>query len=171
MPKQWFVADTVRNRQDEAALSVVALDLEAYIPAIERHRRIGHRTMPVDTPRFGTYIFVLFDRDADPWPDLLHQRPFRQYFRRILSTVDGIPVPVPDRAMEAIRAYSPPAVASLEPVIYQPGQRVTCMVGGLRKEAVFVEYCGNRPMVRTWIFGAERVTEVCTAELEPLELV
>jgi len=171
MTKNWFVAQAVRNREIAASMSVVQHGFEAYVPIIQRWKRIGRVPVEVSVPRFGTYIFVRFDREHDEWPVLLRERTQKQYFTRVLCNSDGRPAPVPDQAMQAIRDYVPePIPQTTTPIIYKPGQRVTCTISGIRREAVFVEYCGKRPFIRTWIFGAERVTEVSSAELEPLDL-
>lgn len=171
MGKQWFVAQAVRNREKIAALSVIQHGFEGYMPEIQRLRRVGRYQVETWEPRFGVYVFARFDREEDDWPKLLHERTQRRYFTRILLNADRKPSPVPDGVMEAIRAYKPPIARPLtEPVIYQPGERVTCIIAGVRREAVFVAYQGKRPFIRTWIFGAERVTEVSSAEIEPLDL-
>lgn len=169
--KRWFVAQAVRNREIAASLSVVQYGFEAYLPVIQRQRKVGHQIVDVSAPRFGTYIFVRFDSWEDPWPRLVNEHfKQRKYFERVLCNVDGVPSPVPDRAMDAIRAYQPPMQETHMPHVYKPGERVTCFIAGVRREAVFVEYCGQRPFIRTWIFGADRVTEVSSAEMEPLDL-
>lgn len=171
MGKQWFVCQAVHNREKVAALSVIQHGFEGYMPEIQRLRRVGRYQVETWEPRFGTYIFIRFDRDEDEWPKLLRQRGCKKYFTRILVNAEGRPSPVPDAAIDAIRAYQPPIARPLtEPVVYRPGERVTCIIAGVRREAVFVEYCGKRPFIRTWIFGAERVTEVSSAEIEPLDL-
>jgi hypothetical protein len=73
--------------------------------------------------------------------------------------------------MDAIRAYQPEPIAKHdEKIVFRPGQRVCWIKAGVRREAVFVEYLGSRQFVQTWILGAERLTEVTEAELEPLDL-
>lgn len=173
MARQWFVAQSVRNREIAAAVSAVAHGFEAYLPIIQRYRRIGRQLVEMSVPRFGTYLFVRFDRVDDPWPNLCREHgPNRAYFTNVLCNIDGLPSPVPDKAMEAIRAYQPAIIAKPnEPIVYREGQRVTWLKAGVRREAVFVEYFGgNRQKVRTWIFGSERIVEVTEAELEPLDL-
>lgn len=168
---QWFVAQAVRNREIAASLSVVRHGFEAYVPIIHKQRKIGRVLVDVDAPRFGTYIFVRFDRFQDPWPNLCREPPhWRRYFDRVLCDLNGLPSPVPDIVMEAIRAYEPPRQEAKMPHVYTPGERVTCWIAGVRKEAVFVGYQGHRKFVRTWIFGSEHTAEVKEAELEPLDL-
>lgn len=169
--KRWHVAQAVRNREIAASLSVVAYGLEAYVPVIQRQRKIGRKLLEVSAPRFGTYIFVRFDAWEDPWPRLVSEHiDRRKYFERVLCSAGGMPLPVPDEAMEAIRNYQPPKQEEAEPYVYTPGERVTCYIAGVRKEAVFLKYQGNRRFVRTWLFGTEHVAEVREAELEPLDL-
>ncbi len=168
----WHVAQTVRNREIPASLSVIRLGFEAYVPILHKRRKVGRKFAIVPSPRFGTYIFVRFDRDNSIWGDLCREDAgHRKYFERILCDCTGRPALVPDIAMQAIRAYQPPIPQEIQmPHNYRPGERVICSIAGMRREAVFVEYCGTRPFIKTWIFGAERTTEVSTAELEPLEL-
>lgn len=170
---QWFVAQAVRNREIAAALSVVRLGFEAHVPIIRKQRKIGRILAEVDMPRFGTYIFVRFDAFLDDWGALWRKQrriPERRYFERVLCNAAGDPSPVPDAAMEAIRAYSPPKEETTMPHVYSPGERCSVYIAGQRMEAAFVKYQGNRQFVRTWILGAEHVTEVRAAELEPLDL-
>lgn len=168
--KLWYVAETVRNRQDEAALSVAPLGMEAYVPAIVRVRKRGHHMVEEEEPRFGTYIFLRFDRMADPWPELIHGVSRKKYFQRILSNSDGVPIPVPNRAMEAIMAWKPPRIGDPIPITYQPGQLIRWTVAGKSQEGVFVGYKGKRQYIRTWIMGAEHICEVRTSDLEPVEV-
>ncbi len=181
--KNWFVCEATRKgltvpeggedteRQIIASVAAVAMGFEVHVPLMQRYRR-GRDGKPVEitVPRFGAYLFVKFDRDVAGWQDLMTERTHFQYFRRVLSNAEGRPVPVPDRAMDAIRAYRPPSLTAPETARYEPGQRVSCIMAGRRMDAVFVEYCGgNRPMIRTWIFGTERMLEVSSAQLEPAE--
>lgn len=168
----WFVAQAVSNRDIvPASLSVLRYGFEAYVPVIQRQKRIAGRIVDCAAPRFGTYIFVKFDRDLDPWPELCRGSDVRRaYFETVLCNGQGRPSPVPDAAMEAIRAYRPPSEEAEMPHVYQPGEEVICFVAGLRMQAVFVGYQGNRQFVKTWIFGRESTVEVKAAELEPLNL-
>ncbi len=174
MSLRWHVAQAVRNREIAASLSVAGFKFEAYVPMINKRRKVGHMVVVVPTPRFGTYIFLRFDRELDNWGALCrkeHRIARERYFERVLCDADGRPASVPDLVMDAIRAYQPPTPQEpAMPHVYRTGERVSCIIAGVRREAVFVEYCGTRPFIRTWIFGADRVTEVSSAELEPLDL-
>ncbi len=169
---RWHVAQAVRNREVAAALSVTEFGMKAYVPSTKRRCKRGFQIVEEAVPRFGTYVFLQFDREKDQWGKLVGDHATRRrYFERILCGSDGLPSVVPNQAIEAIRAYvPPPSREPLMPYVYSPGERITCFIAGVRREAVFVEYCGSRPFIRTWIFGAERVTEVSTSELEPLDL-
>lgn len=176
--RQWFVAETVRGRQDEAALSVAPLGMEAYVPGIVRFRKRGHVIVEEEQPRFGNYIFVRFDRALDPWGDLLRGRgPVNSYFKRFLSdpNPDGfpIPVPVPERAIQAIMAYQPPKIGQIIVPVYVEGQQVMRDLGnGTKVECVFLEYVGKgRSRVKTWMFGKENTVTVSASDLEPVEAV
>lgn len=168
--KQWFVGETVRNREDEAALSVARYGLEAYVPFDRKYKRCGRRIMETQAPRFGVYIFLLFDRRTDPWPELIHGRSHKEYFKRILSDADRNPIPVPTRAIDVIRAYSPPPMEAPQPIVFKPGQPVLCTISpGVTVQAVFVAYRGETPMVEVWIFGRKSTVPVSHAQLETLD--
>lgn len=167
---RWHVAEAVPNHMDEAVKAAQSIVREAYCPMMPITRKMGRRLQDMDVPRFAPYFFVRFGR-FDDWPALRHHRNF---ISRILCTnhVDAngftwsSPTPVPDEAIEAIRSYTfDPPKADL-PIVYQPGQKVTWTMSGTSRDAVFVGYVGNRTMVRTWIFGAERICEVRVSDLE-----
>lgn len=169
--KRWFVGETIRDRQDEAALSVTPLGMEAYVPAIIRVRRRGHQIVQEEVPRFGCYIFVRFDRGSDPWPELLRGHgPVNSHFRRFLCNSENTPAPVPDRAMEAIMSWVPPSMDEVKKRIeFKAGDEVVWTEAGVRRSGYFVEYRGKRQFIRAWIFGSERILEVSSAQLEPAE--
>ncbi len=170
MTLRWHVAQSERNYEVAAAVAAIGHGFESYLPVLPTMRKIGRKMLPFSAPRFGVYFFIKFDRDQSGWESMLHERGTVCRIKRILCDPGGRPSPVPELAIMAIRDYQPPKVVSPEQRRYIPGEPVICIIAGTRKEAVFVEYCGgNRPMVRTWIFGAERVTEVTSAEIEPVE--
>ena len=173
MARAWYVAQAVGGREVAASVAATALGFPSFLPLLPVYRRIGHRLVETSVPRFGVYLFLNFDREMDPWADLMRDNsthhPHPKYFRRILCDADGIPVPVPEDAMDAVKAFKPPVQEIVARRRYQPGEKVICTIAGVRREAVFVSYCGSRPMVKTWIFGALRTTEVRAAELEPID--
>ena len=165
----WNDADDDTRRQLRAAMFAASYGIEAYIPLQPAVRKIGHKSVEINVPRFGAYVFLRFDRDGDAWSAMLHPNAGGSRFRRLICNSSGRPITVPERVIEAVRAYRPVPVTLPQDRRYQPGERVMLNLKGIRKEAVFVEYCGNRPKVRTWIFGVERIAEVATAEIEPIE--
>jgi hypothetical protein len=168
--KEWFVAQAVRNREIAAAVGVTQFGFEAYVPMMPVKRRRGRKLVEESAPRFGLYIFVRFDPDTDDWGVLTRREGHHTGIARLLKNAGGEPQPVPDAVIDAIRAFTAAdAAPQTGPMTYRPGQRVICTKAGVRMSAVFVGYCGNRQMIRMWLFGAERVSEVTEAELEPAD--
>lgn len=165
---RWHVVQAEHGREIPASLAVAELGFETYVPTLPRTYRLGRRLVESTVARFAPYFFARFAL-ADHWAELCHSRAaHRRYVVGVLRAADGVPIPVPAKAIDAIRAFSPVQPSKPdEPYVYQPGQRVTWTLAGARRDAVFVEYVGARSMVRTWIFGAERVCEVRAGELEP----
>lgn len=154
-----------------AALCAACLGIEVYVPLKPYHRKImGGETIKTVVPRYGQYIFLFFDRDEPNWGELVRDESHLRYFNRILCD-NGIPTPVPERAMNAIRKFRPkPEVEEAAPIVYQPGQTVAWFHEGKMMRGVFVDYVGNRSRIRTWIFGRETLTTISPSALEPLDI-
>lgn len=181
--KQWFVAEASRkglsiplrdrgkiDAQISASLYAASLGFETFVPLRPHFRRIGGHLIETQASRYGAYIFVRFDRDSDPWGELSREPPHRtRYFSHLLCD-NNIPTPVPERAMEAIRAYEPEPIVPALPIVYKTGQPVVVTKAGVRLVGVFVGYQGNRPKVDIWIFGRVTTTDCSNAELEPLDI-
>ncbi len=170
--KSWFVAQAVRRREFDAALSVQQHGFNAYVPGVNRQHRRAGVLVNVEVPRFGCYVFVEFDPEVDHhWPDLCRELPFRRrYFERVLCFASGRPKPVPTEAMDAIRAFQPYVETKVDPYVFKPGEAVLWTMAGVSRQAVFLRYEGNRQFVTTYVFGADRTTEVRNSDLEPMGL-
>lgn len=168
--KNWHVVQTERYCEQDASVAVAAHGFEVYVPMLPVSRTQRGKVVNMSVPRFSTYIFANFDRDQPGWQELRHGAPRRAGVVRILTNGAGIPMIVPAAAIDSVRAYRPrDPIAMKPPYRYRPGEPVIWTIAGTRREGVFVEYCGDRPMVRTWIFGCERIAEVSSAELEPVD--
>lgn len=162
---RWHVAQAVSNHWDDAEKAAKSIVRDVYTPMRPVTRKMGRKFVEMEVPRFEPYFFVRFGR-FDDWPTLRHHRNF---ISRLLCDADGVPIPVPDEVIEAIRSFTFERPKIVEPHVYYPGERVTWTMAGTSRDAVFVGYVGNRTMVRTWIFGAERICEVRVSDLEPGE--
>lgn len=165
----WHLIQAQHHRQERAALAIASLGFQAYVPKLQVRRQVARRVVEVEQPRFGVYIFASFDRDVPGWQELQHAIGKEAGIVRVFCDAAGCPIIVPERAMLAVQAFRPRPIEVKPAHVYQPGEPVLCTIAGVRREAVFVEYCGSRPFVRMWIFGSDRVTEVSNAELEPLD--
>lgn len=149
-------------------MAVTLCGFQTYLPLIDRRRIIAGIRSTITVPRFGIYFFANFDQREPGWEQIVHGDCKRRGVVDVLRNCDK-PSPVPDEAIDAIKSYQPPIPDEIaEPYRYNPGEYCKVMIAGSSKPAVFVGYQGNRMFVRTWIFGAERVSEVTYAELEPL---
>lgn len=169
--QRWYVAQAIRNKELAAAMSVTQHGFSAYVPILQRTRRIGRQITREGVPRFGVYVFVRFHRDLDDWGVLFRGLRERAYFRSVLCDVNNHPIPVPDKAMEAIRAFDPPIIPAAEPHRFQRGEACTITKAGIRRAAVFLRYQGDRQFVETHIFGSSKEVEIVDHTLvEPLDL-
>lgn len=168
MTSRWYVIQIKRAHDRSAAAEVVARGYPTYLAMTTKRRHHNHRIETVLVPRFHPYLFARFDIQRDAWPDLMHDDAGKRAgIVKVLADIDGKPVPVPDRAMEAIWKYIPrPDVARL-PQVYTSGEPVKVYQGGVPIHAVFVGYERGRAMVRLWIFGRETLSVVETGTLEP----
>lgn len=167
---RWHVVQFERGRHVSVATEIALRGFEAYCPMLAKRKITGGNISEVNYPRFGIYMFALFDRAESDWARLLNPKGTRAGIVRLLGNDPMRPIPVPTEAIEAMRAYEPAAVHAPTPYRYQPGEPCHVYISGVRKQAVFVDYKGSRQFVRAWIFGAEHVVEVKSAELEPMDI-
>lgn len=167
---RWHVVQFERGKHKSAENEIVCSGFLAYTPMIVRRRVIHGQVSDLTVPRFGCYLFANFDRDIPGWQLLTSLGSKRAGIVRILGNDPSRPIPVPDEAIDAIRAYEPTPVEEPRPYLYSPGEPCTIHIGGRKQQAVFVSYQGKRQFVRAWIFGAEHVVEAKAADLEPLDI-
>jgi hypothetical protein len=172
MTARWHVVQAKRSCEVKASLVIVRSGFEAFLPVMQKQRRHNNQTETVSVPRFPTYLFARFDSVNDPWGLLTHDDGKRAGVVRVLCDGFGNPRPVPDRAMEAMRAYTElPAEVTAMPHAYREGQSVLVYTAGVAQQAVFLSAGKQRARVKLWILGAQRETEVALSALEPDEIL
>jgi hypothetical protein len=168
--QRWYVLQIERHSAKPVEGFLDALEFPSLFPMLIRRRHIKGRMVEDEIPRFGPYILVRFDAACDPWGHLLHSKGKRVGIIAVLLNGQMQPSPVPDEAVWAIRNYQPEPLMAPSAYRYTAGEPCIVTLAGQRREGIFVGYCGSRPRVRIWIFGAERVAEVAACELEPRKL-
>lgn len=105
----WFAVRTAPRQEMAAAKDLRDLGFRAFVP-VEivkvRKGRGNTRTRPkeIERPFFNSYLFTQCTMDIQSWLKIRNQR----HVCEVLSTnAEGIPTPVPDRAMEHIIAAGP----------------------------------------------------------------
>lgn len=155
----WHVVRTKPQLEVRASLQCGNLGFPVYIPMIERRRYHFQEWKISNGPRFPTYIFAQFDREGPNWPCLFQRPAQRMGVAGILCDTAGRPSTVPDEAIEAMRAFKPPAIDDIkEEYIFAAGENVTINLHGRKVSGVFIAYEKKRARVRTWILGAERIS-------------
>lgn len=168
MSVHWHCFQIQRGREQSAAREIGAFGFEVCEPMMPA--KVVRRGHLVDTtvPRFPGYMLAAFDRDLPGWQNLLRPMAKRAGIVKVMCDSDWRPIIVPDEAMEAVRAYRPQVLTPTVPYRFTPGEPANYTSAGRTRQVVFVGYDRNRLLVRMWILGAERVTEVAAASLEPV---
>lgn len=96
---EWFCVHTRPQQERRAMIELTKQYFRSYLPIID------------SKPMFPRYIFVEFDKDADPWGLIRSTRGCIDLLKNGFS-----PIPIRKSIMDAIMAYEPPP----EPV--QPDQ-------------------------------------------------
>lgn len=94
----WHCVQTWPKAEFTALTELHRLKHRAYCPLMLRQtmpKRRGIRFLDVIEPMFSGYLFLLFDRDADPWRQAYQARGVA----RILTGANGRPLNVPDAAL------------------------------------------------------------------------
>lgn len=72
---RWHVAQTKPRGEFVAKMNIAGkLELEVFLPTIERRRSIGRRAADLIEPLFPGYLFVAFDPSRDQWRKILAER-------------------------------------------------------------------------------------------------
>lgn len=90
--QRWYCLQSERRKEHAALANITQGGFEAFLPVIDR----GDEKNP---PLFPSYLFVQFDRSADPWR-WVNSRPG---VRRLVSLVGDIPVPLPIGCVEELQ--------------------------------------------------------------------
>lgn len=168
MAERWYVIQVKRDKEPKAMVEIVRRGFDAFCPMMQKSRKNGRSVETVTVPRFPPYLFARFNASVDPWGLLCHDDGKRAGIVRVLCNAYGIPIAVPDRAMDAMRAYNPPPSDVVTSITFQTGQPVTVYRGGVAMQAVFVKYEGKRrAKIKVWLFGEATETEIDPRELHP----
>ncbi len=164
MAHRWYVLKVKPHAERQVAHLLANRAIELYLPMVPARRRVGTRRIWVDEPYFPGYVFARLDRGSE---DLLIGRstPGVAY---ILS-VGGIPVPVADDVIAAIRARLAQRTGALQPV-FQPGQAVRIVGGPLTGfDAIFDAHLkpGERARVLVHFLTRLVCASVAIDDLEP----
>jgi hypothetical protein len=170
MTARWHVVQYERASELKAAIEIVRRGFPVYLPTITKTRHHNHRLEEVTVPRFPPYLFTQFDAERDSWGTLLSTEAKRAGIVKVLCKVINdrpYPIPVPDKAIAAVRAYMPSPEVTNMPRVYRIGEPVTVYIAGTPFPGIFMGYERKRAMVKTWLFGRENVHEVSEKALEP----
>jgi len=154
---RWFVVSTYPQAEHRAVANLALKGFEAYLPLITVSRRLrrSHATTRVEVPAFPAYAFVRLDL-RHPWYPI-------RYVPGVFSliSVDGIPTPCPETAVDALQTAQALA-ATQQPKTSQwaPGDAVAVANGAFSGHpAVVLEVEPNTVAIAILAFGAlHRVT-------------
>ncbi len=140
--RAWHVCTTRPQQEHIAAIHLTNQSFHTYLPVLD------------GKPLFPRYLFIEFNRDTDPWGKIRSTRGCCSLL------LDGyLPAIVPERAMDAIRAYKAPETAQDGQTQFIQGQRVVIMDGVLNgleglfqgdakgRTACLLEICGRKVTV------------------------
>lgn len=95
----WYVVQTKTGKETTAAVAIAAKGFQVFAP--QRSVRIAHarRIDTVSRPLFPRYIFAAFIEKDQTYGVIRYARGVAH----LLCDIDGVPQPVPDAVMDAIR--------------------------------------------------------------------
>ncbi len=164
----WYVAH-LKPRQEARVvfhLGMRAEGVEHYIPRIETVRgRWGKRLAAVE-PMFPNYMFIRMNDS----PEILDAVRWTPGVRRLLGD-GGLPLPVPDELVEAIRSRADRLGVVRVGRNWYPGREIRVLCGPLGDmEGVFERHTSRAGRVRVLlrILGFHTPVEVDEADLEAL---
>lgn len=166
---RWHAITVRLGREQKASISIGAMGFEVYLPLVGRRLSARAGSGLIDAARFPGWVFTRFNVDEDDWQRIGQGRLWLLYQTKILCTAAGTPIPMPDKALAAMKAYTPPppdaprAMASFE-----KGQPVFHYTAGVPQQAVFVGYRKRRALVELWILGRPRTVTVAVGALEEI---
>jgi len=169
---RWFVVSTYPQAEFQV-WAALGKDFRRHLPTIVAYRQKmrhgrpvlmqGRRSSePVIRPFFPGYLFVELDLPGQDWGSIGRT----QGVKRLLSTPEHRPLPVPVGFVEALMAQGragdgaiDPGAAAKFPTL-APGQRVRVTVGGSDIDSVVHMAAEERVWVLLRLFDRETVTEV-----------
>lgn len=130
MAEQWFVVRTKQARETTAACAIAAEGFHAFLPVTLVERSHAGKRERVSRPLFNRYLFVQFDRTRDPFGKLNFCRGVASH-NGLMCDSRGIPIPVPDRVIDAIRDRENAMKARAGEITtgYRPGDVFRIQVG------------------------------------------
>lgn len=164
----WYAVHAKRSQEHNVARSLTARGVRTFLPQIEVVRQYRERRRSSLEPLFPGYLFV---HVAPPQHDPVSWNAVRWSpgVRRVVG-VDGVPVPVPSSAIEAIR-QKVAGLGFVRPSLrFAAGSRVRIRRGPLEGlEAIFDRPVSRAGRVRVLLhlLGHPRCVEVDALDLEP----
>jgi transcriptional antiterminator RfaH len=169
---RWFVVSTYPQAEFQV-WAALGKDFRRHLPTIVAYRQKmrhgrpvliqGQRSSePVIRPFFPGYLFVELDLSEQDWGSIGRT----QGVKRLLSTPELRPLPVPVGFVEALMAQGRAGDGAIDPgatakfPALAPGQKVRVTVGGTDLDAVVRMEAEERVWVLLRLFDRETVTEV-----------
>ena len=97
--RRWHVIHTHANAEWKALANLRRQGFEAYLPRYRKVRRHARKTDTVAAALFPRYLFVRLDTAKERWRAMLST-----FGVATLICRDGVPAPVPEGIVEAIKA-------------------------------------------------------------------
>lgn len=165
--RAWYAVRTKQKSESRVVMHLTRKGVHAFLPLIEVVRRCrGHRIAQLE-PLFPSYVFVEIEKfclDSAEF-NMVHWTPG---VHSILG-MDDTPVPVPDEAIEAIRARLRDLGFIRPGPRFSPGSPVRIKNGPLAGlDAVFDGPVppSRRARVLMMLLGSQRIVEVDAIDLE-----
>lgn len=165
----WHAIITRPNREVSASVEIVAHGFEAYLPTMQRRLPLRAGGGLATVARFSGWAFARFDATLPGW-EQIGRGVGRTFCLKVKCDSAGIPIAMPERAIDAMRAYKPPAPDAIESVVtYAKGAPVMHYTAGVAQQAVFVRHLKQRAQVELWILGRPRTVTVALSALEEMQ--
>jgi len=97
--QRWFVAQSLRNRENLAGLHLTAQNFLPFLPRFRKTVRHARKVRETTVPVFPSYIFLGVDLKGDRWRAINGTFGMAQ-----LLSAGGRPLPVPEGVVDSIMA-------------------------------------------------------------------
>ena len=141
--QRWFVAQTLRNRENLARFHLATQKFRVFLPQVKRTVRHARKLSETIAPVFPGYIFIALDVARDRWRSVNGTLGVA----RLLSA-EGSPVPVPSGVVEAFITRLDEAGLVRFDAGLRPGQRVSVVAGPFAQNMGVLERLDGRGRVR-----------------------